>query len=71
MDGPLWGRDVRLARVLAATIPSGDATVVRMRQEVIDLINAPENLPVCLRIGPRKFLMVVILNDPGQHSMFM
>ena len=37
---------MKLARVLAATIPSGDATVVRMRQEVIDLINVPEHFPV-------------------------
>ena len=48
MDGPLWRRNVKLARVLAATIPFGDATVVRMRQEVIDLINAPDNFPVLL-----------------------
>jgi hypothetical protein len=45
MDGPLWGRDVRLARVLAATIPSGDATVVRLRLELMELVNITENFP--------------------------
>ena len=70
MDGPLWGSDVRLARVLASTIPSGDASVVRLRLELMDLINITEQILNCRRIVPRKSLMAAALNDPGQHSVF-
>ena len=46
MDGPIWGGNVRLARVLAATIPSGDANVVRLREDLITIVDIPENCPV-------------------------
>ena len=46
MDGPIWGGNLRLARVLAATIPSGDANVVRLREDLITIVDIPETFPV-------------------------
>ena len=46
MDGPIWGGNVRLARVLAATIPSGDANAVRLREDLIAIVDIPEISPV-------------------------
>ena len=46
MDGDLWVVNIRLARVLAATIPSGNSVVVRLRLALTTLINAPCTFPV-------------------------
>ena len=38
LDGPLWLANGPLARVLAATIPSGEKMVVDLRTEIVSLI---------------------------------
>ena len=46
MDGQLWASNVAMARVLAATFPSGCSNVVRLRAELGSILTEPSRPPV-------------------------
>ena len=45
MDGPLWSSNVALARVLAATMPSGCSIIAAIRDELGSIITGPRSSP--------------------------
>ena len=46
MDGPLWTNNLGMARVLAATIPSGNPSVVQLREDLASLLSGPTRYPM-------------------------
>ena len=44
MNGPLWSSNIRMARTLAATMPSGDAPIVALRREISAFFSVPDSM---------------------------